>query len=319
MKTLTLKGMLMGAVVATAASMPAMAEVTETTPGAIKAVKLMEAWVKAGAPNGAFSYKDAGGHNTAASFDVDILPLMTEDNIWGDDLPSCASCHSGNTEESLHEMDMTSYAGMMLGGDVLAKPPGVALLGQSKVGATDYNWGHSKMKQRLRDNRMPPGVEFDITEENRDGPCKINKDNGCEVGALGEWASSNGGHPKNDATFKSTILPMFTQDDYWGPDTPSCASCHSGLTEESAHEMDLTSYDGLMAGGDTLGKPPGISLLAGYNTRHPEGGLAPMDLASDYGHSTLRHRLRDNRMPPGIEFDITEENRDGPLVAHGKR
>lgn len=319
MTQLTFKGMLMGAVMATAVSMPAMAEVTESTPGAIKAVDLMGTWVKAGAPNGAFSYKDAGGHDVAATFDADILPLYTEDNIWGDDLAACSSCHTGNTEESLHEMDFTSYAGMMLGGDVLAKPPGVPMFGQSKVGATDFDWGHSKMKQRLRDNRMPPGVEFDITEENRDGPCKINKDNGCEVGALGDWAGTHGGHPQNDATFKSTILPMFTTENYWGEDTPACASCHTGLTEESAHEMDLTSYAGLMGGGDTLGKPPGISLLAGYNTRHAAQGQHPIDLASDWGHSTLRHRLRDNRMPPGIEFDITEENRDGPLVAHGKR
>jgi hypothetical protein len=58
----------------------------------------------------------------------------------------------------------------MQGGDVLSKPPGVPLLGQSKIGAKDYNWDKSKMKERLRNNRMPPGIHFDITEENRDGP-----------------------------------------------------------------------------------------------------------------------------------------------------
>jgi hypothetical protein len=58
----------------------------------------------------------------------------------------------------------------MQGGDVLSKPPGVPLLGQSKIGARDFNWSMSKMKARLRNNRMSPGMEFDITEENRDGP-----------------------------------------------------------------------------------------------------------------------------------------------------
>jgi len=33
----------------------------------------------------------------------------------------------------------------------------------------------------------------------------------------------------------------------------------------------------------------------------------------------MKERLRNNRMPPNIEFDITEENRDGPIVLRGKR
>ena len=319
MNKLTFKGMLMGAVMATAVSMPAMAEISESTPGAAKAVDLMAAWVKAGAPNGAFSYKDMSGNASNGTFDADILPLMTEDNIWGDDLASCASCHSGNTEESLHEMDMTSYAGMMLGGDVLAKPPGVALFGQSKVGATDYDWGHSKMKQRLRDNRMPPGIEFDITESNRDGPCldakgmKTGEYSECStsyVSVFGDWVAAGA---KNDDVFKNTILPGFTTDDYFGEDLPSCASCHSGITEESLHEMDLTSYAGFMVGADSLANPPGVSLLSSAHDAKTPGAK------HDFGHSKMRARLRDNRMPPGIEFDITEENRDGPIVLHGKR
>ena len=169
-KELSLKGMLLGATMLSMAAFPAMAEVAESTPGAVKAVELMGAWVKAGAPNGKFSYKDLSGNDAVGTFDVDVLPLFTKENIWGDNLAACSSCHSGNTEESLHEMDLTTYEGVLKGGDVLAKPPGVALLGQSAVGKTDFDWGHSKMKARLRDNRMPPGIEFDITEENRDGP-----------------------------------------------------------------------------------------------------------------------------------------------------
>jgi hypothetical protein len=306
-KELSLKGMLLGALMATVAATPALAEIAESTPGAVKAVDLMAAWVKAGAPNGKFTYKDMSGNDAAGTFDVDILPLFTKDNIWGDDLAACSSCHTGNTEESLHEMDLTKYEGILKGGDVLAQPPGVALFGESMIGKTDYDWGHSKMNARLRNNRMPPGIEFDITEENRDGPCNINKDNGCEVGAMGDWVAAGA---KNDDTFKNVILPMFTQDNYWAPDTASCASCHSGNTEESLHEMDLTSYDGILRGGDVLAQPPGVPLFG-------QSAIGKTDY--DWGHSKMKGRLRDNRMPPGIEFDITEENRDGPIVLNGNR
>ena len=160
-----------------AAATPAKAEISADTPGAQKAVDLMKMWVNAGAPNGAFTYKDLSGNDAKGSFDADIMPLFTTNAIWGDDTLACTSCHMGNTEESLHEMDLTSYEGMMKGGDVLSSPPGVPLFGQSKVGATDYKWDNSKMRHRLRDNRMPPGIEFDITEENRDGPIVLHGSN----------------------------------------------------------------------------------------------------------------------------------------------
>ena len=316
-KTLT-SGVAALAVSAVMAASPALA-IDESTPGAQKAVSLMEAWVAAGAPNGAFTYTDLAGNKADGTFDADILPLMTTDNIWGDDLPACTSCHTGLTEESLHEMDLTSYKGMMAGADSLANPPGVSLFGEKKPGDGHFDWGHSKMKQRLRDNRMPPGIEFDITESNRDGPCLDAKGNKtgeyseCEisyVSVMADWAAAGA---KNDDTFKNVILKGFTTDDYFGEGLPACTSCHTGLTEESLHEMDLTSYEGLMAGADSLGNPPGVSLLANSHDAKTPG--APID----FGHSKMRARLRDNRMPPGIEFDITEENRDGPIVLHGKR
>ena len=37
------------------------------------------------------------------------------------------------------------------------------LFGQSEVGASDYDWSHSKLRGRLRNNRMAPGWDFDIT------------------------------------------------------------------------------------------------------------------------------------------------------------
>ena len=305
----------------------AKAEISADTAGAQNAVTLMGMWVKAGAPNGAFAYEDLGGKAANGTFDADILPLFTKEGVWGEDadgtaLPSCASCHTGITEESYHEMDLTSYEGIMTGGDSLAKPPGISLLAPyesrkahkgERTRDLKMGWSTSTMRHRLRDNRMPPGVVFDITEENRDGPT------GKEVGIIGDWVAA--GTP-NDDNFKKNVLPLFTEEGAWGVDAddtplPSCASCHTGITEESYHEMDLTSYEGMMTGGDSLAKPPGISLFAGYDNRKAHKGQKTSELPNNWGASTMKIRLRDNRMPPGIVFDITEENRDGPIVLHG--
>ncbi len=67
-------------------------------------------------------------------------------------------------------MDLTSYKGILAGADVLEEPPGVSILGESVAGAGDFDWSHSKLRERLRNNRMPPGWEFDPTEGNRNGP-----------------------------------------------------------------------------------------------------------------------------------------------------
>lgn len=80
---------------------------------------------------------------------------------------------------------------------MLSEPPSVPLLGNSEVGATDYDWDHAKLRARLRNNRMAPGWEFDITEENRDGPTLTV--NGVEVRAvdlIADW--TNAGAPETD-------------------------------------------------------------------------------------------------------------------------
>ncbi len=306
MKTKSIKSTLVGAALATVAIVATACaggsgDVSESSPGAIKAVDLMAAWVEAGAPNGSFTYEDMSGNSANGTFDGDVLPLFTTDGVFGEDTASCTSCHFDNSEDSYHEMDLSSYAGMMKGADVNEQPPGVPLFGQSMgVGKTDFDWGHSKMKERMRNNRMPPEVEFDITEENRDGPT------GKEVGMIGDWIAAGG---KNNANFKNNILPLFTEDGAWGEGTASCVSCHFDNSEDSYHEMDLSSYEGLMRGADVNEQPPGVPLFG------QSKGTGMTDY--DWGHSKMRARLRNNRMPPEVEFDITEENRDGPIVLHG--
>ncbi|MEK7277488.1 MAG: c-type cytochrome, partial [Chloroflexota bacterium] len=63
-------------------------------------------------------------------------------------------------------MNLGSYEGIMLGGDVLSEPPGVQIV-------VPGDWKASKLRGRLRDNRMPPGWFFDIEEGNRNGPVII--------------------------------------------------------------------------------------------------------------------------------------------------
>ena len=87
----------------------------------------------------------------------------------------------------------------MKGGDILSETPGVPILGQSEVSASDFDWAVSKLEERLRNNRMSPGQPFDIYETNRDSPfVEVSDDGvivvvdsegnlqyGCDLNALG--------------------------------------------------------------------------------------------------------------------------------------
>ncbi|MBI5964826.1 MAG: hypothetical protein HY863_15210, partial [Chloroflexi bacterium] len=218
--------------------------------------------------------------------------------------------------------------GIVTGADSISAPPGVSILGASEVGQTDFDWDHSKLRSRLRNNRMPPGWTFDITETNRDGLCVeisangaavVPGEYGCElnsVGLIGAWVEA--GAPETDPfaygdaqlTFERDVLPFFTEAGMWFDGSQACTGCHFANSENSYHEMDLTSYQGIVTGADSISAPPGVSILGAS-----EIGATDFNWAG----SKLRERLRNNRMAPGIEFDITEENRDGPLVLAGKK
>ncbi|MFQ5434852.1 MAG: hypothetical protein ACE5FD_08245, partial [Anaerolineae bacterium] len=296
---------------------------------AIKAVDLLEAWVNAGASEqDAFDYVGFDGNTYQGSFETDVLPLFTTKGIWYDGSRSCDSCHFANSAASAHEMDLSSYEGIMTGGDALSDPPGVPLLGQSEFGDTDYNWGDSKLRGRLRNNRMPPGWEFDITEGNRDGYCVEVTDAGvnvlfgeygCElnaVGLIGAWVDAGASETDSfsfgggDLNFERDVQPFFTENEMWYEGSQACGGCHFANSENSYHEMDLSTYEGMMSGGDVLSEPPGVPIFG-----QSEVGATDFN----WGESKLRARLRNNRMPPGWEFDITEGNRDGPWVLHGER
>jgi len=282
----------------------------------VRAVLLISDWVAAGAPETeAFNFAAEDGSNCNGTFSADILPLFTQNGAWYPGSLACAACHFANSEESYHEMNLTSYEGIRTGADPLEEPPGVSILGESAPFAGDFNWEGAELHHRLRDNRMPPGSPFVINEENRDG--LLLTINGIEVWAvdlIGAWVEA--GAPETEAfgdynaTFSDNVLPLFTQPGAWFEGSPACISCHFANSPESYHEMNLSSYQGIRSGADVNEAPPGESIL---------GESEPFAGDFNWEESELRHRLRDNRMPPPSIFLLDESNRDGPIVLAGTR
>ena len=155
------------------------------------------------------------------------------------------------------------------------------------------------------------------------------------AGATGLLMACGGDDPAPAATaptppaprsYTNTILPLFNTGDKFFPGSPACDSCHNGITTTSAHQMDLSSFSGLLMGADLIaqtaaGLPP-VDLLgradACYDGSWDKANGAwstPPDLTStgctpNWNKSKMRSRLRDARMPPNWPFMDNEGNRD---------
>ncbi|MFQ5864046.1 MAG: Ig-like domain-containing protein [bacterium] len=275
------------------------------------------------------------------SFSQHILPMFTTPNFWYSGANACTNCHFAVSDESAHEIDLTSWDGLMKGADSLEDPPGESLLGESSPGAGDFDWEHSELRARLRDNRMPemPGWTFFRDESNRNGPDLTedpsnpghlvpkrwsytswdNEDNVPNaLGLIQAWVEAGVPNNPNTFTYQGTgfsftsldfatdIQPLFIRSNMWFQDSQACTGCHFAISDNSAHQMDLSSHAGMMIGIDSLEDPPGESLF---------GESAPGAGDFDWQNSELRHRLRDNRMPPPAwPFFLDESNRDGPTI-----
>jgi len=291
------------ALLATSGRALARAQTTEDAPaGAVSAVRLIGAWVEAGAPETApFAYVGDDDGEYEATFSVDVLPLFTQPNIWFTGAQACSTCHTSDLESSAHELDLSSYEGILAGADRLEAPPGEPII-------IPGDWDGSSLRGRLRNNRMPTGVDPTVP---RNGPdLTVNGGAVTVVDLIGAWVEA--GAPEVEgfifqgtdgteyqASFSGDVLPLFTQPDVFSPGSPACAACHTADLETSAHELDLTSHEGLLAGADRLEDPPG----------------EPIIVPGDWESSSLRRRLRNNRMPSGI---LATVDRDGPLVLHGE-
>ena len=78
-------------------------------------------------------------------------------------------------------MDLGTRAACFAGADGGSEP----ILGESTVGATDYNWANSGLRKRLRNNRMPPGFPFVMDESNRNGTDVSTTDDGDDLALTG--------------------------------------------------------------------------------------------------------------------------------------
>ena len=281
------------------------------------------------------------GDKTAVSYRDDIQPLFTKGGAWfnygGTAAGACVTCHAGDDgidpEEcppECHLMDLGTRAGMLNGADGGSVP----ILGESAVDATDYDWGESTLKKRLRNNRMPPGFPFAIDESNRDGgdidlsndgddinlggQFYLNTTGGdvdygiLETNAIGLLEAYVGGLKGSPVTYAGSagtvtftdVAGLFSKPNVWYNGGPACTSCHYCNTEPPCYHMiDFNTEAGLLAGADNGEEP-----LLG------ESVVGAKDF--NWGSSGLRKRLRNNRMPPEAPFVLDESGRDGPMLVH---
>ena len=202
-----------------------------------------------------------------------IATLMRTPNAFGQG-PACIVCHSSaNPAHSYRGLDLSTCDGLRAGSrEAPSRPlfqPGQKAPGKSILG------------RRLRNNRMPLGVHFAVST---DTPA---------YAAVRRWIAD--GAP-NDARFAQTVLPLFNRDNVFAPDTPACTTCHMSNQEPpSFHELDLTSYEGIMLGADSVAK--------GVNN------ATKVVIPGQPEASGLFQHLVEDRMPPGIS---PTEDRDHP-------
>jgi hypothetical protein len=210
-------------------------------------------------------------YNIEIKYDY-IAMLMRLPNAYGEGA-ACVLCHnSTDPKRSPRGLDLSTCQGIKNG------PTDEHTKDFIKPG----NGKGSLIRRYLRNNRMPLGVRFDTPT---DLPA---------IKLVKKWIDDGA---KNDEVFRDKILPSFRSPTAYGGEQ-SCIECHMSNQEPpSFHELDLTSYTGLMLGADAIakakeGKPPVKVVIPG-----------------DSSASKIYQRLVENRMPAGIS---PSENRDHP-------
>jgi hypothetical protein len=202
-----------------------------------------------------------------------IATLMRTPNAFGQG-PACIVCHSSaNPAHSYRGLDLSTCDGLRAGSrEAPSRPlfqPGQQAAGKSILG------------RRLRNNRMPLGVNFAVSTAT---PAYATVRRWIADGAL------------NDARFAKDVLPLFSRDNVFAPNTPACTTCHMSNQEPpSFHELDLSSHAGIMLGADSVAKGVNNATKVVIPGRPDESGL-------------FQHLVED-RMPPGIS---PTEERDHP-------
>lgn len=260
-----------------------------------------------------------------ASFEEDVLPLFTREDVWFTSAAACNArgCHHAVDEypgtESAHELDMGTHEGILTGADGGEEP--IVFTGMDPDGP-DY-WKNSPLRARLRNNRMPLGIPPAVP---RDGPpvsdvapllgwddAETRSDPSGVVKIVEAWLAAGvppgtfdysydveNGQARASIqvtkSFERDVLPLFTTAGLWYPGAESChaAGCHNGAG--GRHDLDMGSYDGILRGADDGEEP---IVYAGQDPGRPHY----------WKDSPLRKRLRNNRMPWGVSPLVP---RDGP-------
>ncbi len=209
--------------------------------------------------------------NIAITYEY-IATLMRLPNAFGEGA-ACVICHGSNDpKKSYRGLDLTSCQGI-LRGSMEAPARAVVVPGKPKKGL---------FRRYLRNNRMPLGVAFDYPQDT------------ANILAIKKWIDDGA---KNNAVFQTKVLPLMSLRGAFGS-LAACSDCHMSNQEPpSFHELDLTSYEGIMLGADAIakakqGKPPAKIVKPGNSAG-----------------SKLYQRLVENRMPAGIS---PGEGRDHP-------
>ncbi|CAA7611765.1 conserved hypothetical protein [Magnetospirillum sp. LM-5] len=201
-----------------------------------------------------------------------IAVLMRTPNAFGEG-PACVVCHgSGDPSVSYRGLDLSTCEGINKGS---TEPPARKLFTPGKGAKKEL------LGRMLRNNRMPLGVRFNVPT---DSP---------PILSIRQWIADGA---KDDAHFKKDILPLFATANTFAANTPACTECHMSNQEPpSFHELDLSSYKGIMLGADSVAKGVANATKVVIPGKPDESGL-------------MQH-LVENRMPPGIE---PSSDRDHP-------
>ncbi|MFQ5438683.1 MAG: hypothetical protein ACE5DK_07630 [Paracoccaceae bacterium] len=193
-----------------------------------------------------------------------VQMLFATPNAFGPG-PACIVCHSSSDpKRSYRGLDLTTCDGIKTGA---TEAPAHAIFTPGE------NAKHSVLGRRLRSNRMPLGVGFDVPT---DTPAVQNIRNWITEGA------------PNDDNFAKNVLPLFDTDNMFGPDTPACTACHNSNQEPpSFHELNLKTYEGIMLGADSV--------------KHGIANATKIVIPGDPDASPILHHLTEDRMPPGID------------------
>ncbi len=83
----------------------------------ISARDLLGAWVSQAYPETApFEFRDNTGNICQATF-TDVLPLFTTPSLWYSGALACDACHNANILQAAGRLDLSSYAGILAGGN----------------------------------------------------------------------------------------------------------------------------------------------------------------------------------------------------------